>query len=236
MIGTTRPVLTVPAVYGAAFKAALQGGRDIARNSPTTPVDQLARKAVRTPPGPVTTEYELRMLHQVAASRTADGVAAAVWHAEHGASTLWTPWIREYIDRVGDKRAAGGLALLDAVRATVPGLRRDLKSHFQRPRPYEIDPTLPLAVPAVPGRNHSFPSGHTSDATAMAVALAALMPDRRPYLEHAAAEVGWSRIYGGVHFPSDTIAGARMAAAVTTALIAARAGTFAVATDSRSAA
>lgn len=57
---------------------------------------------------------------------------------------------------------------------------------------------------------NSFPSGHTCAAFAFGVALCAVLPQKwaKAAALIAAALMGFSRLYVGVHFPSDVIVGA----------------------------
>lgn len=68
----------------------------------------------------------------------------------------------------------------------------------------------------------SFPSGHTTAAFALGVALAALRPRWAPLALSYAVLVGWSRLALGVHHPSDVIMGAVLGSVV--ALICVHAG------------
>ena len=58
----------------------------------------------------------------------------------------------------------------------------------------------------------SFPSGHSASAAAFAVAVGDLLPAYRLPLRAAAAIVAFSRVYTGVHYPSDVLAGAAVGA------------------------
>jgi membrane-associated phospholipid phosphatase len=60
-----------------------------------------------------------------------------------------------------------------------------------------------LVTPAHP----SYPSGHASTSGAAAVVLAAFFPDETAKLQAMAKEAGMSRVYGGIHFRSDTEGG-----------------------------
>jgi len=87
-----------------------------------------------------------------------------------------------------------------------------LKYTIDLPRPYEIYPFIEkLSV----GGSPSFPSGHTADAFAFAVAIGLVY--RKWYVLTAgliwASLVGYSRMCLGVHFPSDVMAGAIIGAA-----------------------
>ncbi|MCC6778537.1 MAG: phosphatase PAP2 family protein, partial [Hyphomicrobiales bacterium] len=58
----------------------------------------------------------------------------------------------------------------------------------------------------------SLPSGHATDAFAIAVALGALWPRARPLLWCYAAAIALSRVVLTAHFPSDVVAGAAVGA------------------------
>lgn len=81
-----------------------------------------------------------------------------------------------------------------------------LKESVDRPRPEHADPAINAAV-ATPG-SPSFPSGHTATAFAAAAVVGAFYPRLRWPLYSLAALVGLSRIYLGVHFTLDVVAGA----------------------------
>jgi membrane-associated phospholipid phosphatase len=82
-----------------------------------------------------------------------------------------------------------------------------LKFSLDMPRPYDL---YPFIEKLSSGGSPSFPSGHTADAFAFAVAAGLTYPKWNiifPCLLWAAL-VGTSRMWLGVHFPSDVIAGA----------------------------
>ena len=58
----------------------------------------------------------------------------------------------------------------------------------------------------------SFPSGHSGSAAAFAVAVGDVLPELRLPLRAAAAAVAFSRVYTGVHYPSDIVVGAGVGA------------------------
>lgn len=81
-----------------------------------------------------------------------------------------------------------------------------LKKQFLYPRPL-----LELYDVRVVGENlytQSFPSGHTTTAFALAIALGSFFPKLRVYFVAAACLVGFSRIYVGAHYPFDVLGGA----------------------------
>jgi undecaprenyl-diphosphatase len=61
---------------------------------------------------------------------------------------------------------------------------------------------------------HSFPSGHATTSFACATVLALLLPRLRVPLFLLAAAISWSRVYVGVHYPLDVVAGAALGVAI----------------------
>jgi membrane-associated phospholipid phosphatase len=82
-------------------------------------------------------------------------------------------------------------------------LTQVIKHVATRPRPT-------LWVSLRPEHTFSFPSGHAMDTAALAAALFFVLPRHRRAWALAplfALSVGWARMYLGVHFPSDVLAG-----------------------------
>lgn len=87
-----------------------------------------------------------------------------------------------------------------------------VKKAYSRPRPFVVNPALHpvLDKPESP----AYPSGHAVGAALHAGLLAAIWPERAADFLHQAELARLSRIYGGVHFPSDIAAGRRLGEAI----------------------
>lgn len=98
-------------------------------------------------------------------------------------------------------------AALDTVGAGAVawGTAQGLKWLVNRPRPYQLEIVARLvSVPA----GSSWPSGHPAVTAAVATVLAPrLPPGARIAAGGTAVFVAWSRIYVGVHYPADVVAG-----------------------------
>jgi undecaprenyl-diphosphatase len=83
-----------------------------------------------------------------------------------------------------------------------------------------VDRPRPLDHPLVPEpTSASFPSGHAATSFACAATLSFMLPRyAAPVLYALAAGIAYSRVYVGVHYPIDVIAGAALGLAVATAL------------------
>jgi undecaprenyl-diphosphatase len=87
-----------------------------------------------------------------------------------------------------------------------------IKALVERDRPGE---NLLLPEPA----STSFPSGHAATSFACAATLARFVPTRVAVVFYVlAAAIAYSRVYVGVHFPLDVLAGAALGLLVATAL------------------
>jgi undecaprenyl-diphosphatase len=73
--------------------------------------------------------------------------------------------------------------------------------------------------PAV--HSSSFPSGHAATSFACALVLAAFAPRLRVPLLLLAAAISYSRLYNGVHYPLDVVAGAAVGTLTALLLLAA---------------
>ena len=94
-----------------------------------------------------------------------------------------------------------------ATLATSSLVTLGLKYSIRRTRPFKTDPYL---VAAGSGGSPSFPSGHTSEAFATATSLTLAWPKWWVAIPAYAwaGTVGYSRMYLGVHYPTDVMAGA----------------------------
>ncbi|GII74452.1 phosphoesterase [Sphaerisporangium melleum] len=120
---------------------------------------------------------------------------------------------------------AGGLALtgrrrmrraatrgLLAISLASPVVNLLGKQAFARARPSIVD--FPLARLGRIPSSHSFPSGHSASAAAFATAVALEAPARIAVpVAVAAGAVCFSRVYTGVHYPGDVLAGSALGVA-----------------------
>ncbi len=79
-----------------------------------------------------------------------------------------------------------------------------LKGMVKRPRPQDV---VPEARRLDHPESTSFPSGHTASAAAFSGVVGREMPGLWLPLNALAGLVGFSRVYTGVHYPGDVLAG-----------------------------
>jgi membrane-associated phospholipid phosphatase len=105
-------------------------------------------------------------------------------------------------------RAARVYALIGAVQFDAFIASQDGKFAYWYIRPNQLDPgIIPLfATPNFP----SYPSNHSTFSAARAEMLAYLFPTHADFIRGVAEEAGISRIWAGIHFPMDNVAGLKL--------------------------
>ncbi|MDQ6874013.1 MAG: phosphatase PAP2 family protein [Actinomycetota bacterium] len=129
--------------------------------------------------------------------------------ANHGA--LWLAVAAGLAASGGRRRrraAVRGLASLAvaSAAANVPG-----KLTARRPRPQLLPVPLPRQLLRQPTTS-SFPSGHAASAAAFAIGVGLEYPVLAVPVGVAAAGVAYGRVYTGVHYPGDVLAGVALGA------------------------
>jgi undecaprenyl-diphosphatase len=89
---------------------------------------------------------------------------------------------------------------------------------FDRTRPFISDTGIAPLIKTP--SSSSFPSGHSASAAAGALTLSAIYPSFAPVFILSGVLVALSRIYLGVHYPFDVLAGILMGTAIALAVLA----------------
>jgi undecaprenyl-diphosphatase len=119
------------------------------------------------------------------------------------AGFIW--WITALITGVFPDKRAAALRMILAVAFTYAVSDLVLKPMFNRARPYDRDTTV-IALDAKPDTS-AFPSGHAAMAVAGAITGSRMIPYSAWFWWPLAAIMSVSRIYLGVHWPSDVVGG-----------------------------
>jgi membrane-associated phospholipid phosphatase len=111
--------------------------------------------------------------------------------------------------RRGRRAAATGIAAIGLTSLLVNQLMKMVR---ERRRPDRIAMGVPESRWVTMPSSTSFPSGHSASAAAFAVSVGDVLPKLRHPLRLAAVIVAFSRVYTGVHYPSDIVIGAAVGA------------------------
>jgi undecaprenyl-diphosphatase len=120
------------------------------------------------------------------------------------------------------RRSGAGAALALAAFTALTTFAADsvsfgVKNLVDRTRPFVAHPEIdPLYVV----HSSSFPAGHAATSFAGATLLSYVAPRGTPLFVVLATAIGLSRVYDGVHYPSDVLAGAAIGVAVGGAAVA----------------
>jgi undecaprenyl-diphosphatase len=126
------------------------------------------------------------------------------------AGFVW--WITALITMVFPARRAAAWRMILAILLAYAVIELAMKPFFDRARPFDVDSSIAV-IDARPVSG-SFPSGHAAVAIVGAIAGSRLLPGSAWVWWPLAVIVAVSRIYIGVHWPTDVMAGAIVGAAV----------------------
>ena len=150
-----------------------------------------------------------RILEELAAGRTEE--QTRIWRFISNANNYVNAGIPVGVLVDGlirnDDRTKRDALYMAASTATTYLLNLAIKKLVRRPRPFLTDPNL---VPVYRPGGWSFPSGHTSSVFSAMTSLGRVYPKWYVIAPSFlwAAGVGYSRMYLGVHYPTDVTAGA----------------------------
>ena len=119
------------------------------------------------------------------------------------AAAIWVLWIL-FRGSAKSRFAVGAFALTMLISDQLSS--RVLKYLIERPRPCHVLAHVHLLVGC--GSGYSFPSSHAVNHFAAALVLSWFYPKAAPWLFLYATLIAFSRVYVGVHYPSDVLGGA----------------------------
>lgn len=167
--------------------------------------------AIAPPPPPATSSVEMRAdvakVKDIVDHLTRDQVAIAQkWNDGAGTYTPPGHWNAIAADRVrgaqmSEVRASRVFAILNMAMHDAAVACWGIKFQYFNPRPTQLDPLIKtvIGLPNFP----AYPSGHSTFSGAGAQVLGYFFPDGASEFAAMANEAGISRVYGGIHYPTD---------------------------------
>jgi membrane-associated phospholipid phosphatase len=147
------------------------------------------------------TKADLETVYNVQLRRTPEQVAIATYFANDNVfqfDAVIGPWFNA-------KNLPKTAEFFEQIRLDRFAISTKGKEYWNRPRPPLVDPRIKACI-ELPASG-SYPSGHSTQAYTVAGLLGEIFPELKDALRERARLVAWSRIVGGVHYPSDIVAG-----------------------------
>jgi membrane-associated phospholipid phosphatase len=152
---------------------------------------------------------ELALVKRLSSNPTPSQRAIATNFAAKGLDFIWDPaYDLARRERLSVPREVRLFSLVAAVQFDAFVAAHDAKYTYWRLRPSMADPTI---QPFIPLPNHpAYVSNAAIIASAVGEMMASLYPQDAAQFRYLGEEAGLSRIYGGIHFPSDERVGSDM--------------------------
>ena len=166
-----------------------------------------ADQRLRAPADRNGTASEIVWLKDFMRQRDAAATTQVAYWDAGSPSYRWEALANQYVERqpMSNPRNTRFLSILNVAIYDAMIAAWDSKYAYSRPRPSEFDPDVTPLV-AVP-RSPSYPAEHAVAAGAASVVLAFFYPSDAQSINDLAEESGRSRLFAGVQYPSDVIAG-----------------------------
>ena len=179
---------------------------------------------VRERPGPPPSTSSALMARELAEVKDAvEGLSreelAIAYKWADGVSTPTPPGHWNYLAwpyitraRISEVRTARVLAFLNMAMHDAAVVTWETKFAYFNPRPSQLDPSIRtvIGLPNFP----AYISGHSTFSAAAAEVLSYLFPSGRDFFHAQKDEAGISRLYAGIHYPSDIEIGKSVGARV----------------------
>ncbi|MBP1947153.1 vanadium-dependent haloperoxidase [Virgibacillus litoralis] len=163
-----------------------------------------------TPPNLINFERELRTVKRTLRNLTSSQRKIGIYYGTGVPTKQWTPVIDRLIDsyNLGPTNAARLIAAVQGAVNDTMIVVWDLKYRWDVARPNQYDQKLRtlLCTPRFP----TYPSGHATMSACTAIVLSYFFPKESRKLWKIAEDDAVSRLYAGVHFPSDNNEGIRL--------------------------
>lgn len=176
-------------------------------------------KDLRVPPPPDDSAAELRQLRDLVAKNDTQVAAKITFWDAGSPGYRWIELVNNRIlsgQQIPNAHRVYTYLTIATYDATIAAW--ESKYFYNRPRPSEVDATLPTALPTP--RSPSYPSEHAATAGAAAAVLSYFFPDEASSFQAMAEEAAQSRVLAGVQFPSDSSAGLELGRRVAEQVIA----------------
>jgi hypothetical protein len=165
----------------------------------------LGRLADPHEPGSPGAERDWSVTRSIVAQRTPAGDDWARAMDAHGGTSVWRELLAQAdVDQQVAQHVLGAALHAASAQAGIG------KQRWHRLRPFQQDLSLMVVGRTPKPVDTSYPSGHAARAYAGARVVATFDPALTDAAYAMAREVAVSRIYAGVHFASDVVAGARL--------------------------
>ena len=165
-------------------------------------------------PGSAGDQKDFQILFQYQEKRTDDDCRAADLQTVPSLASLFGP----QTGALTEDEIAAVDEFAGEVADTVSKAVSPFKKHWVRQRPYDENADISPCI-RKPGGQTSYPSTHAALGVVLGDLLAQIFPAKSISLHEAGKRVGENRVLGGVHHPSDVVAGQRLGAQIESALM-----------------